>query len=84
MRLGSNEAVALLIAYGPEYRAFVQSGLLERLRARRRVVLYSRRPLGAEGGTADVEALPFPVDEGAGRMPGPLPCLFHYRLSPDL
>ena len=51
-----DSAIAFLIAYGPEMRAFVYSGLVERLARRARVLLVSASPANTIG----LEAVEFP------------------------
>jgi hypothetical protein len=56
----TRQTIAVLIAYGPEYRAFIQSGLIDRLLERWRVVLFSARPIAALSPNSSVESKPFP------------------------
>lgn len=63
MRDHTRQTIAVLIAYGPEYRAFIQSGLIDRLLERWRVVLYSARPVSALSPNSSVAAKPFPEQD---------------------
>ncbi len=66
MSIHSRPAIAVLIAYGPEYRAFVQSGLIARLLERRPVVVYAAKPIPALVTRGSIDSRAFPDEELCG------------------
>ncbi len=70
MTIHSHQAIAVLIAYGPEYRAFVQSGLVARLLERRPVVVYVAKPILALMTGGSIESRAFPDEEVCGDLYG--------------